>query len=58
MVAASSRIADQNVIFAVGMRRILNGYGASAPILRIRRVSDNAEINLIADDQTRRCNAW
>ena len=48
-VAASSRITDGNVIFAVGMRRIVNGSG---PIMRIRRVSDNAEINLITGDPT------
>ena len=43
--------ADANVIFAVGMRRILPGYGATAPILRIRRVNDNAEIDLIPGDE-------
>ena len=46
--------ADAKVLFAVGMRRILPSYGATAPILRIRRVNDNAEINLIASDEIRR----
>ena len=55
MAASSRTITDGNVIFALGMRRILNGYGALAPIMRIRRVSDNAEINLITGDQTRHC---
>ena len=42
---------DEAVLMAYGMRRILPSYGAASPILRIRRINDNQEIDLIAGDE-------